>query len=189
MQFKQFALKWVEIIFDGVFSFVCSRVGSIHCLMNQIRTCRVPLGTNETRGHWMVWAHYLQTANPLHNHNDVFGTSVRSFLIFIPLYSIHPNRHICTFISGKVRLLILIEAKRQTLPEINVYTRLFGSIEYLWTLTKSGQFWTTYLPRLVNVVCEQPPSSILVESPSTPSNNVMSIILSNNCWYYVSVFF
>ena len=45
-------------------------------------------------------------------------------------YSIHPNRHVCTFISGKVRLLILIEAKRQTLPEINVYTRLFGSIEY-----------------------------------------------------------
>ena len=44
-------------------------------------------------------------------------------------YSIHPNRHVCTFISGKVRLLILIEAKRQTLPEINVYTRLFGSIE------------------------------------------------------------
>ena len=46
-------------------------------------------------------------------------------------YSIHPNRHVCTLISGKVRLLILIEAKRQTLPEINVYTRLFGSIEYL----------------------------------------------------------
>ena len=86
MQFKQFALKWVEIIFDGVYSFVCSRVGSIHCLMNRIRTCRVPLGTNETRGHWMVWAHYLQTANPLHNHNDVLRMSVRSFLIFIPLY-------------------------------------------------------------------------------------------------------
>ena len=47
------------------------------------------------------------------------------------MYYIHPNRHVCTFVSGKVRLLILIEAKRQTLPEINVYTRLFGSIEYL----------------------------------------------------------
>ena len=26
----------------------------------------------------------------------------------------------------------------------------------VWTLTKSGHFWTTYLPRLVNVVCELP---------------------------------
>ena len=26
----------------------------------------------------------------------------------------------------------------------------------VWTLTKSGHFWTTYLPRLVKVVCEQP---------------------------------
>jgi hypothetical protein len=32
-----------------------------------------------------------------------------------------PNRYVCTFISGKVCLLTLIEAKRQTLPEINVY--------------------------------------------------------------------
>ena len=36
-------------------------------------------------------------------------------------YSILPNRYVCTFISGKVCLLTLIEAKRQTLPEINVY--------------------------------------------------------------------
>ena len=26
----------------------------------------------------------------------------------------------------------------------------------VWTLTKSGHFWTTYLPHLVNVVCQQP---------------------------------
>ena len=26
----------------------------------------------------------------------------------------------------------------------------------VWTLTKSGHFWTTYLPRLANVVCERP---------------------------------
>ena len=26
----------------------------------------------------------------------------------------------------------------------------------VWTLTKRGQFWPTYLPRLVNVVCERP---------------------------------
>ena len=55
------------------------------------------------------------------------------------MYSIHLNRHVCTFISGKVRLLILIEAKRQTLPEINVYTRLFGSIEYVQRRPKGGQ--------------------------------------------------
>ena len=53
------------------------------------------------------------------------------YVLWKQSYSIHPNRHVCTFISGKVRLLILIEAKRQTLPEINVYTRLFGSIEYI----------------------------------------------------------
>ena len=27
----------------------------------------------------------------------------------------------------------------------------------VWTLTNSGYFWTTYLPGLVNVVCERPP--------------------------------
>ena len=26
----------------------------------------------------------------------------------------------------------------------------------VWTLRKNGHFWTTYLPRLVNVVCKQP---------------------------------
>ena len=31
--------------------FVCSRVGSLLCLTNQIRICRVPLCTNETRVH------------------------------------------------------------------------------------------------------------------------------------------
>ena len=41
------------------------------------------------------------------------------------------NRRVYTFISGKVCFLTLIEAKRQTLQEINVYTCLFGSIEYI----------------------------------------------------------
>ena len=30
------------------------------------------------------------------------------------------------------------------------------TISMVWTLTNSGHFWTTYLPRLVNVVCERP---------------------------------
>ena len=30
----------------------------------------------------------------------------------------------------------------------------------VWTLTKSGHFWTTYLPRLINVVCEQTLKSV-----------------------------
>ena len=46
-------------------------------------------------------------------------------------YSILPNRRVYTFISGQVCLLGSIKVKRQTLPEINVYTRLFGSIEYM----------------------------------------------------------
>ena len=44
-------------------------------------------------------------------------------------YSILPNKRVYTFISGQVCLLTLLEPKRQTWPEINVYTRLFGSIE------------------------------------------------------------
>ena len=31
-----------------------------------------------------------------------------------------------------------------------------------WTLTKSGHFWTTYLPRHVNVVCERPLNTMLL---------------------------
>ena len=49
----------------------------------------------------------------------------------IYMYSRVPNRSPCAFISGKVCLLTLIEPKRQTLPEISVYTCLFGSIEYM----------------------------------------------------------
>ena len=31
-----------------------------------------------------------------------------------------------------------------------------GTFSIVWTSTKSGHFWTTYLPRFVNVVCERP---------------------------------
>jgi hypothetical protein len=41
-----------------------------------------------------------------------------------------PNKRVYTFISSKVCLLTLIEPKRQTLPEINVYARLFSTLEY-----------------------------------------------------------
>ena len=75
------------------------------------------------------------------------------------MYSIHPNRHVCTFISGKVRLLILIEAKRQTLPEINVYTRLFGSIEYALAQQKkilALLYWLNYLEFLEDTCTIEP---------------------------------
>ena len=42
-----------------------------------------------------------------------------------------PNKRACTLISGKVCLLTLIEPKKQTLPEINVHARLFGTLEYI----------------------------------------------------------
>ena len=55
-------------------------------------------------------------------------------------YSSVPNRCACSFISGKVCLLSSIDAKRQTLPEINVQARLFGTLEnvmwYSWTRDK-----------------------------------------------------
>ena len=46
-------------------------------------------------------------------------------------YSSVLNRRACTFISGKVCLLTSIEDKRQTLPEINMHARLFGTLEYI----------------------------------------------------------
>ena len=45
-------------------------------------------------------------------------------------YSNVPNRRSCMFISGKVCLLSSNNVKRQTLPEINVHARLFGTLEY-----------------------------------------------------------
>ena len=44
--FQQYMLR------KDVCLFVCSRVGSLICLKNQIRICRVPWVTNETQGHW-----------------------------------------------------------------------------------------------------------------------------------------
>ena len=51
-------------------------------------------------------------------------------MVRLQWYSNVPNKRACTFISGKVCLLTLIEPKRQTLPEINVHARLFGTLEY-----------------------------------------------------------
>ena len=44
-------------------------------------------------------------------------------------YSNVPNKRACTFISGKVCLLGSIKVRRQTLPDINVHARLFGTLE------------------------------------------------------------
>ena len=46
------------------------------------------------------------------------------------VYSSVLNRQPCMFISSKVCILTLIEAKRQTLPEINVQGCLFRALEY-----------------------------------------------------------
>ena len=55
-------------------------------------------------------------------------------------YSNVPNKRACMFISGKVCPLPLIKHKRQTLPEINVHARLFGTLEYA---TYSNQGFTS----------------------------------------------
>ena len=44
-----------------------------------------------------------------------------------------PNKGAYTFISGKVCLLGSIKVKRQTLPEKNVYARIFGTFEYIFS--------------------------------------------------------
>ena len=43
-----------------------------------------------------------------------------------------PNKRACTIISGQVCPLTLIASKRQTLPEINMHARLFGTLEYFF---------------------------------------------------------
>ena len=48
---------------------------------------------------------------------------------YITDYSNVPNKHAYMFISGKVCLLGSIKVKRQTLPEIKVYTCLFSTLE------------------------------------------------------------
>ena len=59
---------------------------------------------------------------------------------YLVQYSNVPNKPACTFISGKVCLLTLIEPKRQTFLEINVHAGLCGTLEYMMpvctTLTK-----------------------------------------------------
>ena len=45
-------------------------------------------------------------------------------------YSNMQNERACTFISGKVCILGSIKVRIQTLPEINVHARLFGTLEY-----------------------------------------------------------
>ena len=51
------------------------------------------------------------------------------------------------------------------------------TISMVWTLTKSWHFCTTYLPYLVNVVCERPPRQkhlIILNILLTSSNNQIS---------------
>ena len=48
-------------------------------------------------------------------------------------YSNVPNKRLWTFISIKVCTLGSIKVERQTLTEINVHTRLFGTLEYVVT--------------------------------------------------------
>ena len=43
---------------------------------------------------------------------------------YVCKYSYLSNRRACTLIAGKICLLTLIEAKRQTLPAISVHARL-----------------------------------------------------------------
>ena len=69
------------------------------------------------------------------------------------------NKRAYTLISGKVCHLTLIEPKRQTLPEINVYTRLFGSIEYALAQQKkilALLYWLNYLEFLEDTCTIEP---------------------------------
>ena len=47
---------------------------------------------------------------------------------------------------------------------LTTYPPVF-TFSMVWTFTKSGYFWTTYLPRLVNVVCERPLIGLPLECP------------------------
>ena len=55
-------------------------------------------------------------------------------------YSNMQNERPCTFISGKVCILGSIKVRIQTLPEINVHARLFGTLEYSGGGQREGNF-------------------------------------------------
>ena len=52
------------------------------------------------------------------------------------------------------------------------------TIVIVWTLTKSGHFKTTYLPRLVNIVCERPLIWPKKEWKINEINNFLSFVFS-----------
>ena len=67
----------------------------------------------------------------LHNilQDSYFSSS--SSQCYVRTYSNVPNKRAYTFISANVYLLGSIKVMRQTLQVINVYERLFGTLEYL----------------------------------------------------------
>ena len=65
--------------------------------------------------------------------------SVTHTVYLLSMYSNMPNKRACMFISGKVCLLGSIEVRGQTLPEINVHARLFGTLEYILSFHKFVQ--------------------------------------------------
>ena len=62
-------------------------------------------------------------------------------------------------IKDKARMLPYKGRSKTTLARFWLFLTTYPPVltfSMVWTLTNSGHFWTTYLPRLVNVVCEQP---------------------------------
>ena len=66
------------------------------------------------------------------------------FTVVLRKYSRVQNNWPCMFISGNVCLLTLIEAKRQTLPKINVHGQLFGTLN--WVVNKLNTNMTIVCP-------------------------------------------
>ena len=54
----------------------------------------------------------------------------------------------------------------------------------VWALTKSGHFWTTYLPRLVNVVCECPKIVLWHSIKCSKSSKICFKFTTTDTWNF-----
>ena len=103
----------------------------------------------------LLVAWILHTACASWKALNIFSKKTKSSDIesFLQNSNWHSGNSDCTF-------LIYIRGRSQTTFTrfclfLTIYPPAF-TFSMVWKFTKSGRFWTTYLPRLVNVVCERP---------------------------------
>ena len=113
----QIQISWVPILPRN-----SSRESLIYCTQIKIFVAIVLSNLHTTLVFVWIWKE-RSTKTDLSPFNHKLDQSATM------AYSNVPNKRACTFISGKVCLLGSIKVRRQTLPEIIVHARLFGTLE------------------------------------------------------------